>query len=265
MNVFINQDFSASKVATITPPYIPVDEMVAYANAIPTTFATWTDTQKIAVNKFIKTLKTNSLFGSTKITKLYLPKIGRIDGGVNLITPSQNIGFPTSGATYTSNGVQFSAGWASGLSITYNNASFGFYNTVGRPTAEGDILSVGMGISSSAIWLGRRVSAPNRSGLLLASGFTNIVTINRSFSTGLVQCSITPTVQNAMVDGEFITVTQSYTPTTTGQLIFSDSTAGGTSRLFNAPVGMYYVSATPLSQTEMAVINSAITTLISVI
>jgi len=262
-----NADFSAISIGTTTVPYVPITEMLAYSNAIPSTFASWTDTQKKAVNKYFKILKANGLLGGTKITKLVLPKIGRVDGGVNLISPSENIGFPTSGATYTNNGVQFSAGWASGWSISNaNNSSFGFYNTDGRPTAEGDVLSIGMAVSSSTLWLGRRIQSVERAGLLVNSSLTlRAVVTNRSYSEGLVQSRVTSSSQAVMVDGEYVSVTQDYTDSSSKNIIFSSHTNASTIGLFNAHIGMYYLSATALTESEMAIINSATTTLMGVI
>lgn len=258
-----NADFSGISIGTTTVPYIPISETLAYTNAIPNTFATLTENKKKALNKFFKTLKANDLLGGSKIAKMYLPKFGRVDGGVNLVTPSENIGFPATNATYTSNGVQFSVGWKSGISIaTYNNTSFGFFNTTARPLAEGDNNSYGIGVNANGFFLGRRTSSGNLAGLLLNSSLLRPQVLNRSFSTGLVQCRIALNSQAVMIDGEYAEITQNYTVAPlTSTLIFSSHTEGSVTGLLNASVGFYYVSNSALTQVEMSILNSAINTL----
>ena len=261
-------DYSANNLGQIEVPYTKQAETVSYLSAISTTAEALNYTKTKALDSYIKTLKNASIWG--KIQHVFVPIFGRVDGSVSLKTPSYSLGLPNDSAyaSYSSLGVKFAKGWLSPLQLNFKNdanginQTFGGYNTEARPTAQGDNTSVMMSNNSSYGWLGRRISSGLYAGLLVSSALTRSQVLNRSYSAGLMLATIQGTQQSVSVDGEYVSVTQNFTGSSDRNLILGSFQADNTSAILNASLGLLFFS-TALSQSEVAVVNSATNELMS--
>lgn len=260
--VIKGSDFSSNNLGQITLPIYWDTDALAYTAKIPTAFAAMSDAKKRALNKFFKGLKSAGIY--SKITHLYLPIFGQSEGGINLITPTQNIGFPVSGpiATYSNNGVYFLQGWQVPFSKNLLDVHAGFYNTTACPDV--DQLRLGIASGGNDFWVGRRISSPKNAGFLLNAVLPRIILANHMTSIGAVigTTNFAANYTATQVDGEYGTIAQAYNGNNSTFLKLGYHTVGSNTFLLEASVGLYTFGSS-LAQTELATYSALQTSLMT--
>lgn len=250
-------DASANNIGQVLGLPIVWDvDAAAYTAAIPTTFATLSEPKKRALNVFIKGLKNKGLW--TKITNLYLPIWGatsRLDAGVNVKTPADNINFPVSGATatYDSKGIKFLLGWATPFSKDFADIHTGFYNTTAR--ADVDTLCAGIARSANEWNVGRRVLTGKNAGVLVNAVLLRPNVPNHLTSIGPIIASskLSSNFTSVQVDTEFNSVSQAFDPIdpNTSVMNLGGVTAGANTSIHDTSMGLFTFGSS-LNQTELA-------------
>lgn len=150
--VIENADASNSKLGTVNLPFDPIPETEAYLAAITSTG--FSENKKKAIDAFFRGLISSGL--KAKVTRIYLPVLGRVDGGVNMVNPAEaNINYPTANAIYDANGVQFTASFTPPFNVNSTDLMLGFWNAT-------SVASTGVGkyaIGTGNFQLGRRLNA----------------------------------------------------------------------------------------------------------
>lgn len=264
-------------ISRVNIPVFAEAETLAYLDAVPTLKASLSRTPNSAnltpylryraLNDFVKNLKTNGIFA--KLDYLGLPFLGQVEGGVSVNNPAFNCNLPTDVtiATYSSKGVKFLKGWEFPMNFRIDNTApisqtFGAYNTLARPTAQGDNLSIIMANSAAYLLLGRRVSGGLYSGLNPQSSLLRLQTLNRSYLTGLMLGVVTPTTTSCLIDSEWVTATQTFVTASSKKFVIGGHTAGSTTAILDAPLGTI-VFAQPLSETEAKILSANLDTLLA--
>lgn len=230
---------------------------------IPIAAATFNYAKNRGFNEFFKGLKSGGIW--TNITCLTLPIFGQSEGGVNLKTPTQNIGLPSSGtvATYNANGVQFLQGWASPISVSTTSFHGGVYNTTANTDNSGS--RVGLTVGNGGRWISARRSGSNGSGASIDANYQAIVA-NRVGGVGLVMSSYNSSTKRVatIVDGEYVGNTRTETPPaiSSGVVWLGGTAAGATTFLLQSPIGLITMGA-ELTQTQMTVYDGLCHTLLT--
>lgn len=195
-------NFSSKHIDQVEVPITWDSDAAVYRAAIPTAAAAFTYAKNRALNRFFKDLKSKGLWPN--ITNLYLPVLGRTEGGVNLKNPAQNINFPAAGAvvTYDANGALFLQGWSSGINATAANFHGGIYNTTGN--AADTATRVGMSIHGGAMWIAARRGGLNGTGMYLDASYQARLP-NHVASAGPIIASYVSATKfvGAAIDGEY--------------------------------------------------------------
>lgn len=172
MYIIINgANASENKLGSVELPLNPIAETTNYLNAIDS--AGFSNAKKQVFDSFFRGLVTSGLTG--KLQRVYLPKLGRVDGGVNMISPfDANINFPVSGATYSAGGVLFSTPWVMPFTLPIADSYAAAYNSEVVPVTGSFERSLDNG--NSSLMLGRRLAGGFTDGavLLTSSARANI-------------------------------------------------------------------------------------------
>ncbi|GLU54453.1 hypothetical protein Dfri01_39140 [Dyadobacter frigoris] len=255
-------DYSANPVRQIDIPVEFEAETTAYATRIPVAYAAMTATKKKALNTFIKGLKTNGLLA--KINGLYLPIFGQTEGGVNLKTPTFNVGLPASGvvATYDSKGILFLQGWLYPPNESWADIHCGFYNTTSNADNSG--FRIGWGKSGQTFSLANRRGNSSSTGLLFATGWTAQLP-NHVASIGPVigsHISATKFIGCA-IDGEYTeNISTSTLPTFSAATIIGGTAVGANTNALAQPIGLL-TTGTALNQAQATTYAALQTTLMT--
>lgn len=253
VEVIKGADYSANNVGQIEVPITWDASLVPYIAQIPNALAAMSYAKQKALNQYVKALKSNNIF--SKITQHYLPILGRQEGGVNLINPTQNIGFPNDNsiATYDSKGVKFLLGWIHPLPPNWNSIHAGFYNTTANSADTANRIGISKG-SSSFFIAGRRTSAAN-SGTLLDSNYRAQVT-NHVGSIGPVigvldaSAMVARTIVDAEYKGYQGTAAISIPPTS--NTILGGVTSGTNASILDSSIGLF-TFGTALTESELSI------------
>lgn len=210
MKLILNTaDFSANNIGQVEVPINYANETLAYLDAIPTASASLTDNEKRGINSFFRGLINNSLY--SKMERIYIPRFGNVEGGVNLVNPAQTkLNLPVSGGgvTYDINGVllgtnYFTANFAHGL----DNKFMGFANkTAVSSIPDAAFRSVCLNYAGF-VGLGRVHTGGQSQAGLVVSGSDRALVLGRSLSTGYILTSTDDDtdVRSVIVDGEYVT------------------------------------------------------------
>lgn len=258
-----NANYAAKAVRVIDIPVEPEAETVAYAEHIPTSYAAMSDTKKKALNKAIRDLKNNGLW--SKIDHLYLPILGRSEGGVNLKNPTFNIGFPAAGAvvTYDSHGALFLQGWNSGLTVNAASFHVAFYNTTSN--ASDTATRVGLSISNGGMWLAARRGGLNGTGMFMDGAYQAKIANHVSGVGPIISSYVSATkFIGCAIDAEYVQATRTEAnPVITSTALWVGATAlGASTNALASPMGLIAVGA-GLNQTESTLYGAIQTTLLT--
>lgn len=263
MVIIINVDASANNIGQIELPFTPTADTEAYLAAIPTAAAALTTSKKRAIDDFFITINEQGL--KSKISHCCIPLFGRVEGGVNLVNPATNFNWPsdTAIATFDANGIKFSVGWSSGLTINRQDMHLGFFNTTSSNYAGGANQS-SMGPVS---WFFGRVA--NGGNPAMTINVTKRPTVpNRTLGIGTMLGSVDMSLNSAYinVDGEAspnVAITSADIPSSTQMaLLFGNSVAGESSVRAVYSHG-FFTKGTHLSPEDLAFYNAAITNLMT--
>jgi len=255
-------DASANNLGSVE---VPIDWDVDAAAALthmPTAAAAFTYAKNKAFNTFFKGLKTAGIYSKT--THIFLPCLGRVEGGVNLVAPTYNINFPTANATYGVKGVYFSLGWITPFTKNLKDSHVGVYTS----TATSDVTPARYSMASSASnfehLLGRRINSA-RSGFAV-KGSSELVTTNSGHmqSIGPMIGSVKESINtaNAVIDSELITITTTYTAGPTVALILGGS-INNSATSFADCYHSLFTFGSYLTQTELAAYSALQTSLMT--
>lgn len=250
-------DFSANNIGQVEMPYIPEAETTAYFNVISGSTSGLTYAKSRAINTFIKGLKTNNLW--SKVSAVNVPLFGRVDGGVNIINPSQNIGFPT-GATYTANGVRFSNGFSSPWQVNRRSQHMGFYNTT---ASDGTVTKVSMSIA--AITFGRAVISDGAALIINQTVRPRVLNHAQSIGAMLESVSTASGLTYVNVDGEAssnVAVSDSDIASSALFPVIMGGANTGTTSLADYSHGLFTYGAA-LSTAELSIYSSLITNMMT--
>lgn len=147
-------DASDSNIGNVTLPFNPIPQTQEYLAAISS--EGFSDAKKIAIDTFFRRIVNTGLI--SKISRLYLPVFGRVDGGVNMVSPEDsNLGFPSTGATYDASGVNFTSAWTSPFSVNTTDLLMGAWNS--GVVASDALNRYSLGNAGLNFLLGRRLNA----------------------------------------------------------------------------------------------------------
>lgn len=267
MKVILNTaDFSANNIGQVEVPINYANETLAYLEAIPTTAASLNDTQKRGINSFFKGLINNSLYA--KMERIYIPRFGQIEGGINLVNPSQTgLNLPASGGgvTYDVNGVllgtnYFTANFAYGL----DNKFMGFANkTAVSSIPDSAFRSLCLNYAGF-IGLGRVQTGTQSEAGLIVSGFDRALVTGRSLSAGYMLTSTDDEtdVRSVIVDGEYVSISKETNNISTELYIGGQNQVGYTDCKHHISLLLF---GTKLNQTEMSLLGGLIDNLMAVV
>ncbi|TKT89492.1 hypothetical protein [Dyadobacter frigoris] len=231
--IFIIKDADASVNNIGSKVEVPIvwdAAAAAYIAQIPTTLASLPYAKKRALNDFFKGVKSAGFY--SKITHLFLPCFGRVEGGVNLVAPAYNINFPTTDAVYDAKGVFFNLGWqVPFLKNIKENHVAAYTSTIPSSNVVG---RYSVAQSATNHILGRYVINPDAAGFRVNSSADNATVAGLGMSIGPLIGSVSSSLGklNASVNG----VLASKTITTVGgandfQLIIGGNALTGTAGL----------------------------------
>lgn len=242
-------DYSANPVRVIDIPVAFEAETTAYATYIPVAYAAMTNAKKLALNNFVKGLKNNGIWA--KINNLNIPLFGQTEGGVNLKTPTTNIGLPASGAvaTYDSKGILFLQGWLYPPNESWADIHCGFYNTTSNPDNTG--FHIGFAKNATTIGIANRRGNSGQSGLLFATGYSAQLPNHVASIGPLIGSYVAATkFLGCAIDGEYTENTATGTnPTLTAVTVVGGSTAGTSTNVLGSSLGLL-TSGNALTQAQ---------------
>lgn len=263
MVIILNVDASANNVGQIELPFVPSPDTEAYLNAISVAAGTLTNQKKRALDDFFITLNTTNL--KSKISHAYIPLFGRSEGGVNLINPSFNIGWPSDAsiAEFNENGIKFKLGWSSGYQVNRHNLHIGFYNTTSSNYVGGNAQS---SLSPNGQIFGRVANGGQAAWTIGASKRVTVQNRNLSIGCMLGVCDIAArALAYINVDGEastdLIMEGADVPPATAVALIYGNASVGGVAQAMY--YHGYFTDGVAMTQSELALYNAAITTLMT--
>lgn len=263
MVIIINVDASANNIGQIELPFTPIADTEAYLAAIPNAAAALTTSKKRAIDDFFITINEQRL--KSKISHCCIPLFGRVEGGVNLVNPATNFNWPidTAIATFDANGIKFSLGWKSALTINRQDLHMGFYNTTFSNYAGGNPQS-SMGPAS---WIFGRVANGGKAAMTINA--TKRPTVeNRTLSIGAMLGAIDLVAGLAYinVDGEAspnVAITSADIPSNTQlNLIFGNAVEAESGSRAVYSHG-FFTKGTHMTPSELAIYSAAITDLMA--
>lgn len=250
-------DFSANNIGQVVLPFEPIGETTAYLSAIS---INPTDNVKKGIDVFLRGVKSNLI--NTKIDRIYLPLLGSVDGGINLLNPSQeNINLPSSGASYDANGVLFTTNYELPYAVNTRDFSYGAFNTLGVLTTTPKVL---LSSPTSNWWLGRGISTSGTLSGIIVDGTSRILTTgDGGGASGLVMGAHNLNNQffACMIDGMFAQMTPPTGLSTANSPLSSNLLIGGNigaNYMAGMPIGIFFTGTQALNESEMSIINTLI-------
>lgn len=227
-------------------------ESQAYFDAIPTSFASMTDTEKLTFNGFIKNLVNEELYSKLDDMYLYLPVLEGSEKFVNILNPSETLNFPSSGyATFDANGANAIKAWDTGVTLPRASRVVISHNTT---TSTPTRTNVSIGVNNSTGWLGRRTGTGN-SGYLFTSSVRAQFTgrTNAKGTLIAVNDALDEAPENHKTfakDAETTKVVEHTFTDTPQSLVLFGATEGSTSTTPENSIGLHAWGKIPLTEAE---------------